>query len=897
MLITYIYTAKHISAKKIVSYHNTQISKMKRVVAICGSIIFFLKISIYGQQIPSPLVASFQTYKEMKANTPYKLHWISIGPTVNSARADVVQVDATRPGTMYVGFGSGGLWKTINNGISWTCVFQEQASLGIGDMELAPSDPNIIYLGTGENLKKPRNFTLPGTGMYRSNDAGKTWIHIGLEDSWSIAEIAIHPKNPDIVMVAVPGHLWSKNKNRGLYQTINGGKTWQQVLYKGDATGANDIVIAPSNPNIMYASTWEVYPGVTGKNSGVYRTVDGGKNWTACNNGLPSGPLVGRIGLAVSHTNPLKAYALVDNRNNDSGRAAELYKTTDGGLSWHKTHSRPFYIFSVIGWYFTDVYVNPKNDEEVFCLGVRLAHSMDGGKTFSFIGGNVTRSTPSLASGFHLDQCELWINPNNPNHLAAGNDGGLYVSYDKGLSWFHYNNIPVGEFYDITIDQKNYTIYGGTQDNATVYGPPKEMNPKIPDPWKYLWIDPWDGGDGCVTQVDPEDDNIVYYSAQHGDAVRLNRKADTIVRLMPTRPKEIKDTLVFNYVTPYFISRYQKQRLYHGGNYIFKSDDRGDSWKLISPNLAISAVKEKRSFATGALAESPLQQGLLYAGTDKGAFWVSKNDGESWEENDIGIANNYIRSICPSRFAKGRVYMAMTGINYDDLKSYLYSSEDDGKNWSSIGAGLPNEPVNVVLEDPLNEAILYAGGFRGVYVSVDRGLNWSYLGTNMPGTAIADLEIHEQSMDLIAATHGRGIYKINLNPIHDWVNKKVSPNSDYLFGIAESRSPWFHSASGLPGEGTVEKMTITYWLTEPKPVVLSIRDTADKEAWSLNLQGTQGLNQYRWDLIVSRQTSDLPYFTNYQSYLKAGRYKLVLSMGTSQLEKSFIVNNRKSPDK
>jgi photosystem II stability/assembly factor-like uncharacterized protein len=845
----------------------------------------------------SPLIASFQTYKEMKAKTPYKLDWISLGPTVNSARADVVQVDATRPGTMYVGFGSGGLWKTVNNGISWNCIFQEQASLGIGDMELAPSDPGIIYLATGENLKKPRNFTLPGTGIYRSNDAGKTWKHIGLEDSWSIAEIAIHPKNPDIVLVAVLGHLWSKNKNRGLYQTTNGGKTWQQVLYKDDATGANDIVISPSSPNIMYASTWEMYPGITDKNSGVYRSANGGKDWVACGKGLPSGPLVGRIGLAVSHTNHLKAYALVDNRNNDSGRAAELYKTTDGGLTWNKTHNKPFNIFSVIGWYFTDVYVNPKNDEEVYCLGVRLARSLDGGKTFSFIGGNVVRSTPALASGFHLDQCELWINPNNPNHLAAGNDGGLYVSYDKGLSWFHYNNIPVGEFYDITIDQKNYIIYGGTQDNATVYGPPKEMNPSAPDSWKYLWIDPWDGGDGCVTQVDPDDDNIVYYSAQHGDAVRLNRKADTVVRLMPARPKEIKDTLVFNYITPYFISRFQKQTLYHGGNYIFKSHDRGNSWKLISPNLAISATKEKRSFSTGALAESPLQKGLLYAGTDKGAFWVSKNDGESWEENDLGLANNYIRSICPSRFSKDRVYVAMTGINYDDLQSYLYASEDGGKNWTNIANGLPNEPVNVILEDPKNETILYAGGFRGVYISIDKGKSWSYLGLNMPGAAIADLEIHESTSELIAATHGRGIYKINLNAIHDLVNKKFIPDNDYLFEISECHLPWFQSASGLPDEQTIEKMAITYWLTEPKPVALSIRDTANKEVWSLNLQGEQGLNQYRWDLIVSRQTSDLPYFTDYEKYPKAGIYKMILSTGNSKLESTFIVKDRASPNK
>jgi hypothetical protein len=430
-----------------------------------------------------------------------------------------------------------------------------------------------------------------------------------------------------------------------------------------------------------------------------------------------------------------------------------------------------------------------------------------------------------------------------------------------------------------------------------VFGPPKEINTRFPDLWKYIWIDPWDGGDGCVTQVDPEDDNIVYYSAQHGAAVRLDRKADTSFSIKPKLPKEIKDTLLYNYITPYFISPHQKETLYHGGNYIFKSIDRGNSWKVISPNLTVTAKKEKQSFSTGALVESFLQKGLLYAGTDKGAFWVSKNDGESWEENDMSLANNYIRSICPSRFVKERVYVAMTGINYDDLKSYIYVSEDHGKNWTSIAVGLPDEPVNVILEDPTNENILYAGSIRGVYISIDRGKSWSYLGNNMPGTAIADLEIHESTHDLIAATHGRGIYKINLDAIHSLVNQKFSIDKDYLFDITESQLPWFQSASGLPDYRTIEKTEITWWLNKPKPVTLSLKDNSGKVLWSVNVKGQQGFNEYRWDLIASRQTSDLPYFTQYEKYLKAGTYKMILSNGNSELEKPFIIKDRNSPYK
>ncbi|MCJ7465331.1 MAG: hypothetical protein MUO53_01385 [Maribacter sp.] len=831
----------------------------------------------------------------MKEKSSFKLNWISLGPTVNSARADVVQLDATHPGTMYVGFGSGGLWKTINHGLSWKSLFDEKPSLSIGDVALAPSDPDIIYLGTGENLKKPRNFTLPGTGMYRSKDAGDTWEYIGLEDSWSIAEIAVHPTNPDIVFVCVLGHLWSKNKNRGVYKSSNGGKTWEHVLFKDDMTGANAIVISPTDPQIMYASLWEVYPGISGSNSGVYRSDDGGDTWILCKNGLPSGPNIGRIGLAVSATNPLKAYALIDNLNNSTDNAAELYKTFDGGLNWHKTHEGTFKIFPGIGWYFTDVYVNPQNDEEVFCLGVRLAHSTDGGKSFTFVGGQVTHMTPSLAQGLHLDQCELWIDPENPNHLALGNDGGFYVSYDKGSTWVHYNNIPAGEFYDITIDQANYTIYGGTQDDATVYGPPKELNTNFPDPWKYLWIDPWDGGDGCVTQIDPDDPTIVYYSMQHGHAMRLDRSKDIAVTIKPKLPKEINDSLQFNYITPYFISPFESKTLYHGGNYIFKSTDRGDNWKVISPNLANSSVKAKKSFASGALVESPINKGLLYAGTDQGAFWVSKNDGDTWEEHSAGLANNYIRSISASRFKPERVYVAMTGINYDDLHSYLYVSEDFGKNWQQISNGLPDEPVNVVIEDPTNENILYVGGLRGVYVSIDRGTNWSYFGHDMPTTAIADLEIHEATMDLVVATHGRGIYKTNLRPLQKMFGQKLPTDKDYFFDITPITRPWFNSAGGETDYRTLEKATFSFWLKKSNTITLAIRDTTNTEIWKIKLDGHKGFNQYRWDLIIGKEKSDYPYFVHYDQFIEAGTYVITATIEEVSYEQPSEVVNGISP--
>lgn len=866
----------------------------KFILSFFAAILLSETITI-AQQTPSPLKQSHQTYSLMKDTSSFKLNWVPIGPTVNSARADLIQADPTHPGTIYVGFGSGGLWKTINNGLTWNSIFEGQSSYSLGDFALAPSNPNIIYLGTGEHLKKPRNFTLPGTGMYRSDDAGKTWKHIGLEDSWSIAEIAVDPKNPNIVLVSVLGHLWTKNKNRGIYRTENGGKSWKQVLYVDDKTGGNDIVISSSNPNIMYASLWEVFPGIRGKNSGVYKSVDGGKHWTLSMNGLPAGPKLGRIGLSVSSTNPNKAYALVDNLNNPTDEAAELYKTIDGGNTWTKTHSSPFLIFSAYGWYFTNVYVNPKDDEEVYCLGIRLAHSTDGGKTFSFLGGKVNHMTPSIAQGLHLDQSEFWINPTNPNHIAVGNDGGLYVSYDKGLSWMHYNNIPTGEFYDITIDQSSYSIYGGTQDDATVYGPATELNTNFNDPWKYVWIDPWDGGDGCVSQVDPEDNTIVYYSQQHGDAVRLDKATDKTVLIKPALPEDNKDTLHFNYITPYFVSAYQHKTLYHGGNYIFKSIDRGDSWKVISSNISNSSNPEKKSFAAGALEESPITKGLLYVGTDKGAFWVTKTDGAVWEENSEGLANNYIRSICPSKFNSSRVYIVMTGINYDDLHRYVYASEDYGKHWKSIADGLPDEPVNVIKEDPTNENILYAGGFRGVYISIDRGNHWSSLGRDLPQAAVTDLEIHLPTMDLVVATHGRGIYRTNLKAIQQKYTAPLIDGKDYLFEVDTIQRPWFNSNGGEPDYRTIKKATFSCWLNQSMPVEFSLRNESGNVVWKNSMQGDKGFFQYRWDLVINRVTSDQPYFINYDQFVEAGTYTLVASVGLTELKQTVHVVEATSP--
>ena len=861
---------------------------MKRLIIL--SILLFNLYSSYSQQKESPLVNSFHEHIKLKNQSNIHLEWISLGPVLNSARVESIQVDEKNPGTMYVAFGSGNLWKTVNNGITWKPIFENQPSLGIGDIALAPSNSDIIYVGTGESLKKARNFTMPGTGMYRSTNRGDTWEHIGLEDSWHIGEISVHPTNPDIVLVSVLGHFWSKNVNRGIYKTEDGGKSWKHVLYIDENTGSNDIVISNSNPEVIYASMWENNPGISGLNSGIYKSSDGGDNWEKLINGLPYGKKMGRIGLAVSYSNPNKVYALIDNLSKNRSEAAEVYKTIDGGKLWKRTHEDELMIFPGIGWYFADIYVNPKDDEEIYSLGVRIAKSMDGGKTFNNLYGTVKRINPSDAKFLHLDHCELWINPKNPKHIALGNDGGLFVSYDKGESWMHYNNIPAGEFYDITIsNEEPYLIYGGTQDDATVYGPAKEWNNKYSDKWKYLWIDAWDGGDGCVTEVDPIDPSIVYFSMQNGAIRRKNMKTGKSVSIKPKLSKENINALNYNFITPYFISPHDNKTLYHGGNFVMKTIDQGNSWSSISPDLTKSKILEKNSFSAGAIAESSLQKGLLYYGSDKGSFWVSKDDGKNWSENSKNIKDNYIRSIYPSKFSKSRVYMAMSGINYDDLGNYMYISENYGKDWKSIKSNLPNEPANVIIEDLKFENILYAGLYRGVYISFDKGNSWSILGKNLPIVSISDLIIDEKSGDLIAATHGRGIYKLNLNPIHYSIKKGISVEKNILFPISDITRPLINDTHKEPISSTAEKLSISFFINKNEKVLTEVYNDKNDLIWRYKFDAKKGFNEFRWDIIYEKNKSDLPYFIHYNKYLPAGKYKLNLKLTNENFEESFNV--------
>ena len=864
-----------------------------------GIFIFLLTILFYHLIPAQEFSTSYSTYRDHLSSSLIRTQWKSVGPTVNSARAEAVQGIPGRPGWLYVAFGSGNLWRTKNDGISWEAIFEDQPVQGIGDLAIAPSNPDILYVGCGESLRKQRNFTMPGNGIYRSDDGGDHWQHMGLDASWHIGEISVHPNNPDIVLVAVMGKFWSPSTFKGIFRTEDGGKSWEKVLYVNENSRANDVVFAPGNPNIAYATIWENHPdtslreSVCGPNSGVYKSTDGGKSWKRTSQGLPNGERTGRMGLAVSYTDEDKAYVLVDNLNkSDRTKAAEIYRTVDGGNNWSRTHEEELLFSASLGWYFSDMYVNPQNDEEIFALGITLVNSQDGGKTFSTIGGEIQHVVPSAAQTLHLDQCELWINPENPNHLLIGNDGGLYESRDKGGHWRHHNNIASGEFYTITVEQQApYRIFGGTQDNSTVYGTPEQGGYD----WKYLWIDAWSGGDGCVSQVDWQDPNTIYFSAQTGAVSRLDFAADKAKGIRPRLPADYdRKSLSFSFVSPYFLSRFNPQHIYLGGNYIFKSTNRGDAWKVISPNLSPNQKTHHEISSAGGMAESPLKQGTLFVGMDDGRFWVTENDGTSWEERSTGLANRYIRSICPSAFDYNRVYTCMTGLNDDDLRPYVYMSEDRGKSWNALHNNLPNAPVNVILEDFQYPNLLYLGTHHGVFFSLDRGQHWMSLGTKLPMVSVADLEIIRDKKQLVAATHGRGIYTLDLSPLYLAMEKdpfSVVMDADLkITSIPEISAPKRRSTHRDIDLKSVQPLNVHF--ISPSSGTATLEISQDSTIYHTEIEIYEGLNHWQWDLVHNVRQSDYPYFIHFKEYLRPGTYTCTIKSADHSAEQEFVIRAR-----
>jgi photosystem II stability/assembly factor-like uncharacterized protein len=754
---------------------------------LCGGIVIAFSTPIARSQETSGgnrvenRMSSWSLHREMISRSEFgDLKWRAVGPEFQGGRIQSIACHPTQPYTLYVGVGSGNLWKTINNGVTWDPVFEHESAFAIGCVAIAPSDPETVWAGTGEVLMARSSYS--GTGVFKSVDGGKKWQHMGLVGTNHIGKIVIDPDNPDIVYVAAIGRNFGQNAERGLYKTTDGGKSWEKILYISDRAGVVDIVMAPDDSRTLFAVSWErdrkPWNNLTyGPGSGVYKTTDAGKNWVRLTNGLPVGEHIGRTGLAIAPLKPDLIYAILDNQSKRPGGdrkiGGELYRSTDRGSSWSKMNDSA--IPTAINSDYCIVQVSPDNPNEIYLLGNKLIRSVDGGRSYVATGETIVHLLSHDIRVMHLDQHAMWIDPAHPDRLILGNDGGLYMSYDRGVNWLHVNNLPIGEFYAVTVDNANpYNIYGGTQDNAAIYGPSKYdaldrlTTYGIENTWKDVYLDQWGGGDSYFTEPDPTDPDVIYYEHQFGVLIRKNMVTGATAHIQPEAGKN-DPALRFNWMTPYIISKYDPKTLYLGTQKMMKSRDRGDHWESLSPDLTTNPGPEKQGnvpYGTiTTVSESPLQRGVLYAGTDDGNIHVTRNDGKSWTLINQGLPGKWISRVRASQHDPGTVYATLTGYREDDFSSYIYCSHDYGATWTSISGGLPDESVNVILEDPRHPDVLYIGTDLGVYVTLSKGEKWISICNNLPTAAVHDLAIQPRELELVAATHGRSIFILDIKKI------------------------------------------------------------------------------------------------------------------------------------
>ncbi|MCD6565438.1 MAG: hypothetical protein J7K53_05800 [Bacteroidales bacterium] len=767
------------------------------VLLIFGFLLFTSQV--YSQK-PKPLtngnerLAQFELYKQMAESSQYKdLKWQFVGPLNVSGRCTDIEV-VTPKGesyTIYVASASGGVWKTENEGTSWEPIFDQAASASIGDIALDPSNPDVLWVGTGEaNIFRSSQ---SGSGIYKTSDKGKTWSHMGLENSLTISRIIVHPQNSNVVWVAVSGNEWTPNKERGIYKTTDGGVTWKKILYVNELTGANDLVIHPANPDILYATTWQRIrkkwndprneTGYDG--SGIWKTTNGGEDWNPVNNGLPEARYRGRIGIDIARSNPDVLYAFVDNyeiirkseddESDSYGRpkggvikGATIYKTDNSGEKWTKvsgqTEKMEKYMerhSATYGWVFGQMRVDPNDENTIYTMGLALNVSNDGGKTFKRL------------RGMHGDHHGLWIDPDNSNYLVNTNDGGICVSYDKGANWRCFiSELPLSQFFNIAVDtEEPFHVYGSIQDHGSRRGVVDLSRGRNNIPAMDFEYAP--GGEGSNHVIDPRNPDLVYSAGFYGTLNKSDlSKKERRGRSKTIMPKTYKNEpkLRGQWLAPFILSPHNPDIVYHGMQYLFRSLDKGSTWDRISPDLTYNDPEKLGDIpyqTIFSISESPIKSGLIYAGTDDGRIHITKNGGKNWNEITLGLVKNrWISRVVASENKMSRVYLTQNGKRNDDFAPYVWKSEDYGKTWENITANIPLGPVNVIREDPSNEKILYLGTDTGVYTSTDRGKSWNVLG-DLPTVYVQDLVIQARDNILVIATHGRGIWAIDVTPVNN----------------------------------------------------------------------------------------------------------------------------------
>ncbi|MFH0761688.1 MAG: hypothetical protein V2A67_09325 [Bacteroidota bacterium] len=825
----------------------------------------------------------FETYSQVKKMEDEsifkKLQWIPSGPTFQGGRVETIECPPDQSGVIYAGFGSGSLWKTTDQGLHWKCIFENEATGSIGDLEISKSNPDILYLGTGESMRAAQGYAFPGTGVYKSTDGGMTWKHMGLANSHHIGRVVVDPNDANLVFVAVMGHMWTPNTERGLFISRDGGETWEKKLYLSDHTGVIDIGWDPVN-RILYAATWEM---INGSQSGIFRSANLGSSWERCTAGLPDNSGIGRIGLAISPSHPQTVYAVVDNRNTKPGSnsnelvGAEVYRSDDSGKSWSRTHKNYLDIYSGSGWAFGDIRVSPIDRKVIYVLGIQTVQSTDGGATFSRLGGNITHLEPNRSDFLHLDHHDLFIDPSFPDRLILGTAGGVFLSHDNGKDWLHLNNIPAGEFHDIYIDNRSAVpvVYGGTKDNAGISGPLSESRSNIGNSgWDYVWIDPWSGGDGFTIMPDPTDTQVCYYAGQNGYLNRKNLVTGESAFIQPvTEPGE--SPMRTSWFTPWFISKFSSSSLYFGANKVYKSIDRGDHWYRLSPDLCYSKDTWRKSRALTALAESPVKSGLLYAATEKGAAWISRDDGITWIEISEGLPVQSVECITPSCHEEGRVYIALKSLDEDNYQPFLFKSDNRGVSWKSISAGLPEDRINYVLEDPYLQDLVFVATDRGIYYSPDQGTTWTSVSYSLPTVSVQKLAWASENQYLVAATHGRGLFSLFAVPLRKYY-KSINPEEAGMLAIKNGILP---VQKDYPGDFDWSRYNpvIAYWYQPMEGLMtILISDSADKKVFASRIQADSGINVWSWDLLTERKEDSGLYPVPENKFPVQGSYSITI---------------------
>ena len=795
-----------------------------------------------------------------------RLEYRSIGPAIMGGRIADVEGVPGDANVVYVASASGGLWKTTNGGVTWKPIFERQGTFSIGDIALAPSNPDVVWVGTGES--NVRNSVSFGDGVYKSTDGGKTWQHMGLKDTEHISAIAINPQNPDIVYIGALGHAFGPNEERGVFMTTDGGKTWTKTLYIDNQHGVADLEIDSTNPNILYAGMWsfERKPWTHHSGSekgGVYKSIDGGRTWNKLTNGLPK--LMGRIGVRVAPSNPNVVYVIVESKD------GTLYRSDDRGENF-KLVTKNTDIVSR-GFYYTRVRVDPTNENHIFAVASTLYTSVDGGKTFRSITGRT-----------HIDYHALWLDPKNPKRMWHGQDGGVAVTYDGGETWEAVYNIPLGQFYQIHADnsQPFYNVMGGLQDNGSWTGPSRTREPAgvMNDDWRMVSF-----GDGFYVINHPDNPDQYLSESQGANIVATN---------MVTREQQLVNPwgrgsgggpaegqkYRFNWNSPIVFSPNEKTTVYLAGNVVFKSPDFGKTWEQISPDLttndpaklkdaggpiAIENSTAEYHCTIISIAESPVQKGQIWVGTDDGNLQLTTDGGKNWSnivKNVSGLgANSPVSHVEPSRTGASTAYVAFDRHMLDDFRPYIFKTTDAGKSWTNISGNLPAKAyVQVVREDPKNRDLLYAGTELGLFASYNNGKEWIPLNLkNLPNVSVHDILIHPRENDLILATHGRSIWIFDDATAIQQMTPQILSSNAYLFSVR----PALRYASRFTRYGTGDKQfmgpnppagaLITYYLKdkldEKATFKLQIFDRDGKLVQDIERPSREkGLNRVAWNL-------------------------------------------------